>query len=123
MSWSSTVVHTYTTYNCPPLLLLLLPFQLKLVPQTATMSGSGAGDDRRVSVPACFMPRLGLGCWQSSTGEVGRAVEWALETGVRLIDSAYAYGNEKEIGRALAKCIDKGAWHRGWGGGRQDVAM
>ncbi len=31
-------------------------------PPVVTMSG--AGDERRVSVPACFMPRLGLGCWQ-----------------------------------------------------------
>ncbi len=41
---------------------------------------------------------------QSSTGEVGQAVEWAvLDAGVRMVDSAFAYGNEKEIGRALAK--------------------
>ena len=72
------------------------------------MAMSGAGDDRRVSLAASFVPRLGLGCWQSSTGEVGQAVEWALEAGVRLVDSAYAYGNEKEIGAALKRCIDRG---------------
>ena len=35
----------------------------------------------------------------------GCSVEVALKEGYRLIDGAYLYGNEKEIGGALQKCF------------------
>ena len=59
-------------------------------------------------MPLCSIsiPVVGLGCWQSPPGEVEKSVEWALDAGVRLIDSAYMYMNEREIGSALAKCIE-----------------
>ena len=63
----------------------------------------------RTTLPSVFMPTVGLGCWQSEAGEVGKAVEWALDVGVRLIDTAYAYRNEKEIGIALTKYLSSGA--------------
>ncbi|KAM6536103.1 hypothetical protein FALCPG4_005622 [Fusarium falciforme] len=47
------------------------------------------------------MPALGLGTWQSKPGEVELSVQWALECGYRHIDTAFAYGNEKEVGAGI----------------------
>ncbi|MBN1263998.1 MAG: aldo/keto reductase [Anaerolineales bacterium] len=48
------------------------------------------------------MPRLGLGTWRSSEdSEVRNSVQLALENGYRLIDTAFIYGNETSIGKAL----------------------
>lgn len=48
------------------------------------------------------MPVLGLGVAELSDDETERAVSAALESGCRLIDTAYAYGNEAAVGRAIA---------------------
>lgn len=48
------------------------------------------------------MPRLGLGTWPMSGAECRRAVESALGLGYRHIDTAAMYGNEAEIGAAIA---------------------
>lgn len=48
------------------------------------------------------MPLLGLGVYAPRhNSEVQQAVEWALEAGCRLIDTASAYGNEREVADAL----------------------
>jgi len=47
------------------------------------------------------IPAIGLGTWQSAPGDVGRAVEHALKTGYRHIDTALAYGNEAEVGQGI----------------------
>lgn len=47
------------------------------------------------------IPAIGLGTWQSKPGEVGKAVEAALKAGYRHIDTAAAYGNEKEVGEGI----------------------
>jgi diketogulonate reductase-like aldo/keto reductase len=47
------------------------------------------------------MPILGLGTWALSGSSAIRAVNWALEEGYRLIDTATIYGNEREIGKAI----------------------
>ncbi|KAK4097245.1 Aldo/keto reductase-like protein [Parathielavia hyrcaniae] len=47
------------------------------------------------------IPVIGLGTWQSQPGEVEKAVEAALRAGYRHIDTAFAYGNEKEVGQGI----------------------
>jgi 2,5-diketo-D-gluconate reductase A len=50
------------------------------------------------------MPVLGLGVWQMSAGsETEQAVEWALEAGYRLIDTAAMYRNEQSVGAAIRR--------------------
>lgn len=48
------------------------------------------------------MPRLGLGTWLATGGSLVRAVREALRVGYRHFDTASMYGNEAELGRALA---------------------
>jgi diketogulonate reductase-like aldo/keto reductase len=47
------------------------------------------------------MPALGLGVFQTPPEETRAAVEAALRTGYRHIDTAAAYGNEREVGEGL----------------------
>ena len=48
------------------------------------------------------IPQVGLGVWKAAEGgEVESAVQFALEIGYRLIDTAAIYGNEKGVGIAM----------------------
>ena len=48
------------------------------------------------------IPRLGLGVYQAPPGESTlRAVKYALNIGYRHIDTAWLYGNEGDVGRAI----------------------
>ncbi|KAG0886226.1 hypothetical protein G6F15_003540 [Rhizopus arrhizus] len=47
------------------------------------------------------IPALGLGTWQSKPNEVYDAVLTAIQNGYRHIDTAFIYGNEKEVGQAI----------------------
>jgi 2,5-diketo-D-gluconate reductase A len=49
------------------------------------------------------MPALGLGVFQSPPAETTAAVEEAIGVGYRHIDTAAAYGNEKEVGEAIRR--------------------
>ncbi|RMI29677.1 aldo/keto reductase [Nocardia stercoris] len=49
------------------------------------------------------IPQLGFGVWQVSEDQTTATVATALETGYRSIDTAAAYQNETEVGRAIAE--------------------
>jgi 2,5-diketo-D-gluconate reductase A len=49
------------------------------------------------------LPILGLGTWQARGRSAVNAVLRALEVGYRHIDTATAYGNEEQVGQAVAK--------------------
>jgi 2,5-diketo-D-gluconate reductase A len=76
-------------------------------------SRPGVGDRRvgpvRVAVPVIRLnngvdiPQLGLGVLLLKPEETIEAVGAALRIGYRHIDTAQAYGNEKEVGRAIAR--------------------
>jgi diketogulonate reductase-like aldo/keto reductase len=48
------------------------------------------------------MPALGFGVFQTPPDETRAAVSDALAAGYRLIDTAAAYGNERQVGEAIA---------------------
>lgn len=50
---------------------------------------------------AVKMPRLGFGTWARTGAEGVRAIELALETGYRHIDTAQSYDTEREVGTAV----------------------
>ncbi|KAL7787934.1 NADP-dependent oxidoreductase domain-containing protein [Trichoderma ceciliae] len=54
------------------------------------------------------MPAVGLGTWQSKAGEVQTAVSYALQNGYKLVDGAYCYGNEDEVGEGLKEAFAAG---------------
>ena len=55
-----------------------------------------------LTVQGVEIPKLGLGTWQLGGRACERAVADALELGYRHIDTARMYGNEVEVGRAIA---------------------
>lgn len=54
------------------------------------------------------MPILGLGTFRFEPNEVYNAVLSAIKIGYKHIDCAAAYGNEKEVGNAIAEAIKQG---------------
>jgi 2,5-diketo-D-gluconate reductase A len=68
-----------------------------------------AGGDVRAAVPdirlnnGVEIPQLGLGVLLLKPDETIEAVGAALQMGYRHIDTAQAYGSEKEVGRAIAR--------------------
>ena len=49
------------------------------------------------------MPALGFGVFQTPSEQTIDAVTTALETGYRHVDTAAAYGNEREVGEAIRR--------------------
>lgn len=54
------------------------------------------------------MHAIGLGTWKAKGNDVKKAVIDALHTGYRHIDTATNYGNEEQIGEALAEVFAEG---------------
>ncbi|KAI0107915.1 Aldo/keto reductase [Hypoxylon sp. NC0597] len=54
------------------------------------------------------IPAIGFGTWQAAPGEVAAAVTYALKVGYKLIDAAYCYANEDEVGQGLKAAFDAG---------------
>lgn len=50
------------------------------------------------------IPKLGLGTWGISDTEVVQAVKDAVHIGYRHIDTAQAYGNERDVGKGIRAC-------------------
>ncbi len=67
---------------------------------------AGMADERAASTitlaDGVAMPLIGFGTWQLRGRPAYEAVRYALEVGYRHIDTATMYGNEAEVGRALA---------------------
>lgn len=60
--------------------------------------------DRTVTLTkGARIPLLGFGTWQMKGDDAVRATSAALESGYRHLDTATVYGNEGEVGRALAE--------------------
>jgi diketogulonate reductase-like aldo/keto reductase len=53
------------------------------------------------TVQGVEVPALGLGTWRLTGDECERAVRTALELGYRHVDTAQAYGNEREVGHGI----------------------
>jgi 2,5-diketo-D-gluconate reductase A len=49
------------------------------------------------------IPQVGLGVWQTPPEDTERAVATALDAGYRHIDTAAAYGDEREVGLAVSR--------------------
>ncbi|MBD8080227.1 aldo/keto reductase [Cellulosimicrobium arenosum] len=54
-------------------------------------------------LPGGSIPLLGIGTWLSEGDDCYRAVRHALDVGYRHVDTATGYGNESQVGRALAE--------------------
>ena len=69
------------------------------------------------------IPAIGLGVFQAAPEDTARAVGAALATGYRHIDTAAAYGNERDVGEAIRRsavdrddvCIETKVWISDYG--------
>ena len=70
---------------------------------TPTSPGPGTDAVPTATLPGGPIPLLGLGTWQSEGDDAYRSVRHALDVGYRHVDTATGYGNESQVGRALAE--------------------
>ena len=86
---------------------------LGLISNASTEVGVFNFDTHTVPLNSGYeMPINGLGTYSLHGDECRNSVRSALESGVRLIDTASAYGNEEEIGEAIRQAIDDGIVER-----------
>ena len=55
----------------------------------------------------CKMPQVGFGCWKVPNASCADVIYQAIKAGVRLLDCASDYGNEKEVGDGIRKAISE----------------
>ncbi len=67
-----------------------------------TDNAGSVPDDVATLSHGARMPLLGFGTWQIKGQDAVAATSAALEAGYRHLDTATVYGNEREVGRALA---------------------
>lgn len=53
------------------------------------------------------MPGMGFGVWQIPQGATADCVKAALKAGYRNIDTAYVYGNEKQVGEGIRQAMEE----------------
>jgi 2,5-diketo-D-gluconate reductase A len=68
--------------------------------ETMTPPGPSAGS-RLQLLNGHSMPRIGLGTWPMLDAECEQAVRCAVQTGYRLLDTAFQYRNEEAVGRGI----------------------
>lgn len=69
------------------------------------MSSTAAGPTTppyEIALRGITLPAVGIGTWQVEGEECRETVSHALELGYRHVDTAKGYGNEEEVGRAIA---------------------
>lgn len=83
--------------------------EMKITPAKTTSVAVFDFESRTVMLNSGYeMPLNGLGTYSLHGDECINSVKSALSSGVRLIDTASAYGNEEEIGQAIREAIDEG---------------
>jgi len=58
--------------------------------------------DTAIDHDGATVPKIGLGTWRMEGESCYEAVRTALDAGYRHVDTAQLYGNEREVGRAIA---------------------
>lgn len=53
------------------------------------------------------IPHIGFGTWELGRSQAANVVYHALKAGFRLIDTAYLYRNEKEVGEGIEQWLDE----------------
>ena len=64
--------------------------------------------DRKLVLQRMQQLTLHLGTWQAPAGQVESAVAFALKAGYKLVDCAYCYANEDEVGEGLRQAFAAG---------------
>lgn len=83
--------------------------EMKIKPAKTTSVAVFDFESRTVKLNSGYeMPINGLGTYSLHGDECINSVKSALSSGVRLIDTASAYGNEEEIGQAIRESVDEG---------------
>ncbi|XP_073996834.1 1,5-anhydro-D-fructose reductase-like [Rhodnius prolixus] len=66
----------------------------------------------KIQTKGMCMPIYGLGTWQLHPCQVESILRFALDVGIRHIDTAHCYGNEEEIGNTLSTLFSCGKYER-----------